>query len=79
MVIGAPIQWGDVPAWIGAATGIAGLFRGFGQPPGGPVPGLGRDAGGADRPGAGGAAPLLAAVAAAEADRASWPGALLMT
>jgi len=29
--MGAPIQWGDVPAWIGAATGVASLFRGLGN------------------------------------------------
>jgi len=29
--MGAPVQWGDVPAWIGAATGIAALFRGLGN------------------------------------------------
>jgi hypothetical protein len=29
--MGALIQWGDVPAWIGAATGVAGLFRGLGN------------------------------------------------
>lgn len=29
--MGAPVQWGDVPAWIGVGTGIAGLFRGLGD------------------------------------------------
>jgi hypothetical protein len=29
--MGAPVQWGDVPAWIGAASGIASLVRGLGN------------------------------------------------
>ena len=29
--MGALIQWGDVPAWVGAGTGIAALLRGLGN------------------------------------------------